>query len=309
LDRYRSCSEEKNDTGYSNRPDPSSISLFRSVCNSAQGQQNWPTTEQFMSSITACATNLNIQINGDLQGSIKSFYEGTKTQGHLTSDSNTQFLSLFPENQRLDAYKIYTECLLKIIVQTHASKDRLFPSVSRVQLFDEQYVKIIQGSDLNGARAKHTLTKLEERSGNNYLISTPENFFFALGFVISGLEKSDDNMNADIDITGLANDGAGAAWTENVNVNHEFKWKKFDIPKTVGPQAVLDYFEIKDDEHMPFAVIIECLDAVSLYRWSGGVQIHLQDHLNGELVAELGHPFFLNLTKPPDLAPPKKSCT
>jgi hypothetical protein len=94
-----------------------SFALF----SSAHAEQNWPTTEQFMSSITACATNLHIQLNGDLQGSIKSFYEGTKTQGQLTSESTTHFLELFPEGSRLDAYKIYTNCLLKLTTQGHAS--------------------------------------------------------------------------------------------------------------------------------------------------------------------------------------------
>jgi hypothetical protein len=85
-------------------------------------QASWPTTEQFMSTLSVCALNLNLTIKGDLQGSIRTFYEGVKTQGELSNSTTTRFIDLFPESQRLDAYKLYTECVLKIIMSNAPKK-------------------------------------------------------------------------------------------------------------------------------------------------------------------------------------------
>ena len=59
------------------------------------------------------------------------------------------------------------------------------PYISHVELFDESKGIIIPGSDANGARPRHTLTALEERSGNDFLIESAERFFFASGFVLA----------------------------------------------------------------------------------------------------------------------------
>jgi hypothetical protein len=71
-------------------------------------------TEEFMNALGTCAVSMNLKLSGDLVGSIRSFYEGSKTQGTMSLQNAPEFLKLFPESDRSAAYKIYVDCVLKI---------------------------------------------------------------------------------------------------------------------------------------------------------------------------------------------------
>jgi hypothetical protein len=77
--------------------------------------QTLPTTAQFTDLLRGCAAGANIQVSGDLIGSISSIYDGQRTQGAASFQSSTEFLKLMPENSRLEAYKLYTNCIQNII--------------------------------------------------------------------------------------------------------------------------------------------------------------------------------------------------
>jgi hypothetical protein len=77
--------------------------------------QALPTSEQFTDLLSGCAAGANIDITADLAGSLKTIYEGQRTQGAASFKSSTEFLKLIPENQRLEAYKLYTQCIQGII--------------------------------------------------------------------------------------------------------------------------------------------------------------------------------------------------
>src|SRR5689334_27709 len=77
--------------------------------------QNLPTTEQFSSMLASCAAGANIELKADLVGSITTIYQGQRTQGAASFQSSTEFLKLIPENSRLEAYKLYTQCIRNII--------------------------------------------------------------------------------------------------------------------------------------------------------------------------------------------------
>lgn len=95
------------------------ILLCASSC--AFAQSNVPTTEQFMGALTVCVASKNLEASTDLLGSIKRAYnnglseERNSTQGHLAFKSPTEFLSLFPEADRADAYRIYVECVTRLV--------------------------------------------------------------------------------------------------------------------------------------------------------------------------------------------------
>jgi hypothetical protein len=76
-----------------------------------------PTTEQFDSMLRSCAAGANIEMRADIVGSIKSIYEGQRTQGLASFQTSTEFLKLIPENSRLEAYKLYTECIRDIVTK------------------------------------------------------------------------------------------------------------------------------------------------------------------------------------------------
>jgi hypothetical protein len=94
--------------------------LLVALISASNAQPIWPSTEQFMSALSVCALDLKVELKGDIQGSIRSFYESTKTQGQISNSTTSNFIGLFPQTERLNAYKLYTECVLKIITM-HSS--------------------------------------------------------------------------------------------------------------------------------------------------------------------------------------------
>ena len=93
------------------------VVLFGLSANSHLGiaQSQLPTTEQFMNALGTCATGMKLDVSGDFLGSVRSFYEGAKSQGRMSIYNAPEFLKLFPENERVKAYSLYTECVLKIL--------------------------------------------------------------------------------------------------------------------------------------------------------------------------------------------------
>jgi len=83
---------------------------------SAYGQ-TIPTTEQFDNMLRSCAIGANIELKADLVGSIRTIYDGQRTQGLASFQTSTDFLKLIPEPQRLEAYKLYTQCIKDILTK------------------------------------------------------------------------------------------------------------------------------------------------------------------------------------------------
>jgi hypothetical protein len=173
------------------------------------------------------------------------------------------------------------------------------PYISHVELFDESKGAIIPGSDANGANPRHTLTALEERSGNDFQIESAERFFFALGFVLHHLViQPDGGMRVKFFVEGLSNDGGPSAWREDAELGSKDSWKRFDIAKSVKPDAVLEAFKLKEGDGIPIAVVIECRTWEEILRWSGQIQIIVQDLNVSKEKHELPLPFQTKLQKP-----------
>jgi hypothetical protein len=66
---------------------------------------------------------LQIRIEGDLEGSIRSIYEGAKTKGNLSAEFKSNFLSLFPEADRAKSFQLYTRCLADSLTPRKAIVD------------------------------------------------------------------------------------------------------------------------------------------------------------------------------------------
>lgn len=84
------------------------------LSNLAYGKE-LPTTEEFQGLLQGCAVGAHIEISADLLGSITSIYKGDKTQGKTLISSQTEFLKLIPEKDRLKAYELYTRCISNFI--------------------------------------------------------------------------------------------------------------------------------------------------------------------------------------------------
>lgn len=81
-----------------------------------------PTTEEFQGLLQGCATGAQIYVSADLLGSITSIYEGDKTQGKALIKSQTEFLKLIPEKDRLEAYKLYISCISKFVQNSNQGR-------------------------------------------------------------------------------------------------------------------------------------------------------------------------------------------
>jgi tetratricopeptide (TPR) repeat protein len=105
-----------------------SATLFFSwvgIANPSFAQTNLPSTEQFMNALGTCAASMNLKVSADLLGSVRSIYEGAKIQGTAVLQNAPEFLKLFPEGDRTTAYKLYLECITKILGTT--SGDGVLP--------------------------------------------------------------------------------------------------------------------------------------------------------------------------------------
>lgn len=121
LSDYRSRTFVRNgdrcvhDKSFVRRLQLSDVSNNKASANINRFQKNLPVTSTFMGALGACATSNNIKLNGSVSGSIQQIYEGARTEGNLTLEQGSSFLSVFPEQDRIVAYRIYAECITRII--------------------------------------------------------------------------------------------------------------------------------------------------------------------------------------------------
>jgi hypothetical protein len=95
----------------------SALSAFFSLqlASPSFAQTTLPTTQEFNSALATCAAGIDITITADLLGSITSLYNGERTKGAANFRTATKFLELFPVNDRVKAYELYTRCITEII--------------------------------------------------------------------------------------------------------------------------------------------------------------------------------------------------
>lgn len=67
-----------------------------------------PSTSTFMNALSVCAAGLTIKIDANLQGSLKSTYEGEITKGKAVQEIIPEIAKLFSSGVTYDKY---VECL------------------------------------------------------------------------------------------------------------------------------------------------------------------------------------------------------
>lgn len=94
---------------------PLQVLLVSALSQASAQSQSLPTAEQFDSSLRTCAAGQHIELNADIIGSISSLYNDQRTQGAVSFKDQTEFLSLMPEGARLEAYRLYVDCIRSIL--------------------------------------------------------------------------------------------------------------------------------------------------------------------------------------------------
>jgi hypothetical protein len=74
-----------------------------------------PTPEEFQRALRTCNLARNIGLGSELIDSISKLYSGENSRQVLKSPA--EFLLLIPENMRIDAYRLYADCIVRIIPQ------------------------------------------------------------------------------------------------------------------------------------------------------------------------------------------------
>ena len=71
-----------------------------------------PTTAEFMNAMTVCGAGSSVKIDANLQGSLKSLYEGEATQGKAVQEIMPKIADQLPQG---DNYQRYVDCLDKLL--------------------------------------------------------------------------------------------------------------------------------------------------------------------------------------------------
>lgn len=146
--------------------------------------------------------------------------------------------------------------------------------VSNILLFDEE--KKVTGK--NGFE----LTELEPRIGQDFVITSPERFLMAIGFVIAGFDyERDGATNLKVRIRGLDAQGQSNAWVADWDAMTLDDWKtRLTVAKKLGSEQVARQFHVdRSDKTMPLVFLVQCASKDDLDRWAGGISIEVFDKL------------------------------
>jgi hypothetical protein len=91
-----------------------SLVLFWVAHSTAQAQ-GFPSPEDFDQALKTCNSVQKINLGSNILDSLSKLYAGESSRQVLRSPS--EFLLLIPEDKRIDAYRLYAECITKIVPQ------------------------------------------------------------------------------------------------------------------------------------------------------------------------------------------------
>ncbi len=100
-----------------------------------------PTYDKFDGDLRACAAAQKIELGADLSASIRQVYSA---QGASSFSDSTRFLSRIPEKDRLEAYRLYVECITQILPNTTVSPP---PTTVTYRVCSGEYEKSCQKHD------------------------------------------------------------------------------------------------------------------------------------------------------------------
>ncbi len=112
------------------------ISLLIMISGTVNAQKKsadtLPTTEQFQAMLATCAAGADIQIDGQIKGSISEVYSGAKSTTEARGFKFLtvgEFLQALPSEDRLAGYKLYNICIIKILSGEGFSDIKEIPEV------------------------------------------------------------------------------------------------------------------------------------------------------------------------------------
>jgi hypothetical protein len=92
------------------------VAIFSLLLASSKAQtQSLPTPDDFERDLKACNAAQNINLDSKIIDSLGALYSNETSRQAL--HSVTDFLLLIPEDKRIDAYRLYAQCIVKLVPQ------------------------------------------------------------------------------------------------------------------------------------------------------------------------------------------------
>jgi hypothetical protein len=117
------------------------------IAQSAAQGQSLPSAEDFNNALKACNTAQNINLNSSIVDSLGKLYSNEISRQALRSPA--EFLLLIPEDKRIDAYRLYAECIAKIAPQVTAGTTTTSPTLTTTyRICTGEYERACQTHDV-----------------------------------------------------------------------------------------------------------------------------------------------------------------
>jgi len=98
--------------------------------------------ENFYERIATCAAGAGFDLSADLRGSLESVFSGDSTQGKSSVDLRTEWLKLFPPEDRIEAAKLYHDCIEKYFSQNESKLESMFLLVCSIDIENNNNLRI-----------------------------------------------------------------------------------------------------------------------------------------------------------------------
>lgn len=150
-------------------------------------------------SIIECSAGTSIKIDGNLDGSVATVLNGDVTNGKLTLTMDN-FLFLFPEGDRIEALRIYSDCLKKKYIDNGSSIDVLAISSSNKLTFADVSGKprAVLSGDF-GAEGNHVYEITPEADCNLVLVPDIRNLT-SIGVTVQEVRDGKSTVVVDSEI-------------------------------------------------------------------------------------------------------------
>jgi len=114
------------------------------AARAALSAQTLPAFDKFDGDLRACAAGEKIALTPDLSASIRKIYDEQGAQGTSSFADSTKFLSRIQEKDRFEAYRLYAECIAKVLPNTTISP---LPTTVTYRVCSGEYEKSCQKHD------------------------------------------------------------------------------------------------------------------------------------------------------------------
>jgi hypothetical protein len=136
-------------------------------------ENSFPSVQKVYSALTICALNANLDVTASIKGSLQTLFEEASTNGGFSVHTATAFLDLFPDSERLKAYRVYRQCMFTSLGISSSSICGVPPPSHRTRVALGRFTV---GPELRGR--EDTLTVLLQtllRSSRQYQVVLSEN--------------------------------------------------------------------------------------------------------------------------------------